>query len=235
VALLSGLVLAPPLILTVHVGVGPLGLLLFALLALVPAIDLAIALTNLGVVERIGPRPLPKLELRDGVPAGLRTLVVMPALLSSEAHVEELVAQLEVHYLANPDDELRFALLSDWTDDPAETRADDEGLVAAAAEGIAGLNARYGPASDDGERFFLFHRARRWNERQGGWIGWERKRGKLHELNRLLRGATDTGFVVVAGQPMAPPSGVRYVITLDADTRLPVGAARALIGTIAQP
>ncbi|TMA46873.1 MAG: hypothetical protein E6J81_09585, partial [Deltaproteobacteria bacterium] len=71
--------------------------------------------------------------------------------------------------------------------------------------------------------------------RQGGWIGWERKRGKLHELNRLLRGATDTGFVVLAGQPMAPPSGVRYVITLDADTRLPVGAARALIGTIAQP
>ena len=235
VALLSALVLAPPLILAAHAGLGPTGLLLFALLALVPATDLAIALTNLGVVERIGPRPLPKLELRDGVSAELRTLVVMPALLTGEGHVEELIAQLEVHYLANPDGELRFALLSDWTDDPAETRPDDEGLVAAAAEGIAGLNARHGPASDDGERFFLFHRARRWNELQGGWIGWERKRGKLHELNRLLRGATDTGFVVVGGQPMAPPSGVRYVITLDADTRLPVGAARALIGTLAHP
>src|SRR5213593_2546058 len=235
VALLSALVLAPPLMLAAHAGVGAAGLLLFALLALVPATDLAVALTNLGVVERIGPQPLPKLELRDGVPAELRTLVVMPALLSSEAHVEELVAQLEVHYLANPDGELRFALLSDWTDDPAETRPDDEGLVAAAAEGIAGLNARHGPASDDGERFFLFHRARRWNEPQGGWIGWERKRGKLHDLNRLLRGATDTAFVAVGGRPPAPPAGLRYVITLDADTRLPVGAARALIGTIAQP
>jgi len=102
VALLSALVLAPPLILAAHAGGGPAGLLLFALLALVPAADLAIALTNLGVVERIGPRPLPKLELRDGVPAELRTLVVMPALLTSEVHVEELIAQLEVHYLANP-------------------------------------------------------------------------------------------------------------------------------------
>jgi cyclic beta-1,2-glucan synthetase len=235
VALLTALVLAPPLILAAHAGVGPAGLLLFALLALVPATDLAIALTNLGVVERIGPRPLPKLELRDGVPVELRTLVVMPALLISEAHVEELIAQLEVHYLANPDGELRFALLSDWTDGEAETRADDERLVAAAAEGIAGLNARHGPAPDDGERFFLFHRARRWNERQGGWIGWERKRGKLHDLNRLLRGATDTAFVAVGGRPPTPPAGLRYVITLDADTRLPVGSARALIGTMAHP
>src|SRR5207249_8674482 len=168
VALLCALVLAPPLILVAHAGMGPAGLLLFALLALVPATDLAIALTNFGVVERIGPRLLPKLELRDGVPTELRTLVVMPALLTSEAHVEELIAQLEVHYLANPDGELRFALLSDWTDGQAETRPDDERLFAAAAEGIAGLNARHGPRSQEGERFFLFHRARRWNERQGG-------------------------------------------------------------------
>src|SRR5437762_5882690 len=234
VALLTALVLAPPLILAAHAGVGPAGLLLFALLALVPAADLAIALTNLGVVERIGPRPLPKLELRDGVPTELRTPVVMPALLTSEAHVEELIAQLEVHYLANPDGELRFALLSDWTDAPAETMPDDERLFAAAAEGIARLNARHGPAPDGRERFFVFHRTRRWNEREGRWIGWERKRGKLHELNRLLRGI-DTTFVAVGGRPPAVPSGIRYVITLDADTRLPVGCARALIGTIAHP
>src|SRR5207302_2289864 len=176
VALLCALVLAPPLILAGHAGVGPAGLLLFALLALVPATDLAIALTNLGVVERIGPRPLPKLELRDGVPAELRTLVVMPALLTSEAHVEELIAQLEVHYLANPDGELRFALLSDWTDGQAETRPDDERLVAAAAGGIAGPNARRRPAPDDGARLRLSRRARRWNERQRGWLGWARRR-----------------------------------------------------------
>ena len=124
IALLTALVLdGAPDPRRASAGTGPAGLVLFALLALVPATDLAIALANLGVVTRIEPRPLPKLELRDGVPPELRTLVVIPALLTSEAEVEELIAQLEVHYLANPDGELRFALLSDWIDAPAETHA----------------------------------------------------------------------------------------------------------------
>ena len=70
---------------------------------------------------------------------------------------------------------------------------------------------------------------------EGKWIGWERKRGKLHELNRLLRGATDTTFVPIEGRPPAVPEGVRYVITLDADTRLPKGAAYRLVGAMAHP
>jgi cyclic beta-1,2-glucan glucanotransferase len=235
IALLSALVLALPLILSAEAGVGPAVLFLLAMLAILPATDLAIALTNFGSVERIGPRPLPKLELLDGVPTELRTLIVIPALLTSEAEVEELIAQLEVHYLANPDDELRFALLSDWTDAPKETMPGDEQLVAAAAEGITRLNALHGPASGGSERFFLLHRARRWNEGEQRWMGWERKRGKLHELNRALRDATDTTFVAIRGRPPLPPSGVRYVITLDADTRLPVGVVRKLIGTLAHP
>jgi cyclic beta-1,2-glucan synthetase len=235
VALVSALVLIVPLMVAAYAGTELAGLVLFALLALVPATELAVTLANLGVVERVGPCPLPKLELRDGIPPALRTLVVIPALLTSEAEVEELAAQLEVHYLANSDDELRFALLSDWTDAQAAMMPDDEGLVAAATDAIARLNARHGPAPDDRERFFLFHRTRRWNEREGRWMGWERKRGKLYELNRLLRGATDTSFMPVGGRPLAAPSGVRYVITLDADTRLPVDAARGLIGTLAHP
>ena len=235
IAFLGVLILALPVLHTAHLGAGSVEILLLAVLAFVPATDLAIALTNLGVVRRIGPRALPKLELRDGVPADLRTIVVIPALLTGVSQVEELIDQLEVHYLANNDRELRFALLSDWTDSATETEPDDEQLVATAADGIATLNARYGPAPDAGARFFLFHRARQWNGRQGNWIGWERKRGKLHELDRLLRGATDTAFVPVGGLPVTPPSGVRYVITLDADTRLPVDSARALIGTIAHP
>ena len=103
-----------------------------------------------------------------------------------------------------------------------------------AIEGIARLNDKYGPAVD-GPRFFLLHRRRLWNEGQGKWIGWERKRGKLHELNRLLRGATDTTFLSIGGElPLVPP-GVRYVITLDTDTRLPIGAAKRLIGKMAHP
>ena len=209
-------------------------LALFAAAAFFPAADLAIALTNRRVMERVRPAPLPKLALRDGVPGDLRTLVTVPTLLTSEANVLEQIDQLEIHYLANPDDELRFALASDWIDAPAETMPSDEALLAAARDGIARLNARHGPAEDGGPRFFLLHRRRVWNEGEGAWIGWERKRGKLHELNRLLRGATDTTFLLPAG-PRAVPEGIRYVITLDADTRLPSGAARELVGTMAHP
>ena len=235
IALATTLLLALPLAVASQHGMDGPRLALLALLALVPTTDLAVALVNLGVVQRIGPRPLSKLELRDGVPPELRTLVVMPSLLTSDTEVDGLLDQLEVHYLANPDAELRFALLSDWTDADTETTPGDEALLARAAEGIARLNARYRSAASQEERFYLFHRARRWNASEQRWMGWERKRGKLHELNQLLRGATDTSFVAPGGAVPALPSAVRYVITLDADTRLPVGAARALIGTIAHP
>ncbi|MBI2466412.1 MAG: hypothetical protein HYV62_01090 [Candidatus Rokubacteria bacterium] len=214
---------------------GLAGLVLLGLLALVPASDLAIALVNRLMMERFGPRTLPRLELRDGVPSSLRTMVVVPTLLTDRAEIQEQIERLEVHYLANPDGDLRFALLSDWTDAPAERMPGDDDLLAAATEGIAGLNRRHGPAPGGDERFLLFHRRRVWNGGERKWIGWERKRGKLHELNRLLRGATDTTFVPLGGRAPVAPAGVRYVITLDADTRLPRGAARRLVGTMAHP
>jgi cyclic beta-1,2-glucan synthetase len=233
--LLSGTLLALPLLLSAAAGASPLMLLLFVVLALVPASDLAVALANRGVAREIGPTHLSKLELRGGVPPELRTLVVIPALLTSEANAQALVDQLELHYLANPDEELRFALLSDWGDAQSETLPDDESIFAAAAARIARLNELHGPPADGLDRFLLLHRARRWNERERLWMGWERKRGKLHELNRLLRGATDTSFLPQGDRSPAAPPGVRYVITLDADTRLPAGTARALVGTLAHP
>jgi cyclic beta-1,2-glucan synthetase len=205
-----------------------------AALALIPASDAAMALVNYGATNRFRAIGLPGLELRDGVTASLRTMVVMPMLLTSRAAVAAQVQRLEVHHLANADGDLCFALLSDWTDSATESRPDDNELLGNAADGIAGLNRRYGaaPASD---RFLLLHRRRLWNEGQGKWIGWERKRGKLHELNRLLRGATDTSFIAVDGHPPAVPGGVRYVIILDADTQLPRDAAKRLIGKMAHP
>ncbi|HLQ36931.1 MAG TPA: glucoamylase family protein, partial [Planctomycetota bacterium] len=139
-----------------------------------------------------------------------------------------------VHHLASPDDDLCFALLSDWTDSATEHGSGDDELLGAAAEGIARLNRRHGPAPG-GARFLLLHRRRVWNQGEGKWIGWERKRGKLHELNRWLRGALDTTFLAAGSQPPVVPAGVRYVITLDADTRLPRGAARRLVGKMAHP
>ena len=141
---------------------------------------------------------------------------------------------MEVHFLANPDGDLRFALLTDWVDAPSERMPGDEALLATMAA-IDRLNDRHGEAPGGGARFLLFHRARRWNPAQGGWMGWERKRGKLHELNALLRGSTDTSLLDMRRASSVPPPGVRYVITLDSDTRLPRGAAARLVGTMAHP
>ncbi len=216
-------------------GMAAGGLLLLGLLAAVPASDLAIALLNRAVMGLLGPRRLPRMELRNGIPKDLSTIVVVPTLLTTAREIEEQVERLEVHYLANSEGELRFALLSDWLDALSETLPGDDDLLAAAINGIARLNKRHGPAPDGGERFFLFHRKRLWNESEKKWMGWERKRGKLHELNRLLRGSTSTTFMPIAGRPPANLASVRYVVTLDADTRLPRGAAARLVGTMAHP
>ena len=205
------------------------GWALLALLGLTPASDAAITFVNSIATRRFTAARLPSLELKQGVPAALRTLVAMPTLLTSAADTEEQIARLEVHHLASNDGDLCFALLSDWADSDTQTRPDDTDLLARAQAGIERLNQKYGPGPS-GPRFHLFHRARRWNPSMRRWMGWERKRGKLHELNRLLRSAADTGF----GAVPAPPD-VRYVIVLDADTRLPRDAARRLIGKMAHP
>ncbi|HET7777560.1 MAG TPA: hypothetical protein VFL07_03320, partial [Rudaea sp.] len=234
VFVVAATMLSLPLFALAETGIRGEWLALLALLGLISAIDAATALVNRGITRDIGATTLPGLELRDGPPAHLRTMVAVPILLTTQAVVEEQIERLEIHYLASPEGEFHFALLSDWADAATETNAGDDALLDAAAAGIARLNRRYGPAAT-GHRFFLLHRRRVWNAGQARWIGWERKRGKLHELNRLLRGATDTTFIATAGSPPAPPSGIRYVITLDADTRMPRETARRLVGKMAHP
>ncbi len=213
---------------------GWLMLALLGLLALLPASDMAIALVHRGVARVFGPRTLPRMALKDGIPARLRTFVVMPTMLGSTAEIAEQIERLETHYLSNRDGEVFFALLTDWRDADTATADTDGELLAAASAGIEALNARYGSVDQvSGARFFLLHRARLWNEGERKWMGWERKRGKLHEFNRLLRGATDTSFLPVDGQAPIVPSGVRYVVTVDADTKLPIGAVKRLVGTAA--
>ena len=194
-----------------------------ALLALIPASELAVLLVQRAVAARVPPRRLPRLDLVDGVPDGARTLVVVPVLLGSVEEVERLVAHLEVQALGNLDPRIHFALLSDFKDARTAKVAGDDEILTAAVAGIEALNARHRPEGND--RFLLFHRERRWNPKQNVFMGWERKRGKLEELNRLLRGAGDTGFATQIGDLSILPS-VRYVLTLDADTRLPRDAAR---------
>jgi cyclic beta-1,2-glucan synthetase len=234
-AALTALQLSGLLFVAWSAGAGAPTLVLLAVFGLVPASDVAVSLVHRLVAALLPPMRLPKLELAQGVPERLRTMVVVPTLLTNHADIGEQLERLEVHYLANPEGNLHFALLTDWLDASCESMPGDEELVAELTDGVDRLNIQYEGPPGGGARFLLLHRRRLWNEREGKWIGWERKRGKLHELNRLLRGATDTTFMAIRGRSPAVPEGVRYVITLDADTRLPKGTAYDLIGAIAHP
>ena len=212
----------------------PLPLVLLAILLLwIPAADIAIATTQRLIARFIRPQRLPRLDLSEsGVPADSRTMVIVPTMLTSAAGVEALVEHIEVLALGNGDPHIHFAILSDFADAASRETAEDGALLDIARAGVERLNAKFTPEA--GDRFFLFHRDRQWNANERAWIGWERKRGKIEEFNRLLRGATDTSFSTQVGRLDLLPS-VRYCITLDSDTRLPRDAARTLVGIIAHP
>jgi cyclic beta-1,2-glucan synthetase len=202
------------------------------LVSLIPASELALSVFNWDITHTFEPRLLPKIDLSKGVPAEARTMVVVPVIFSDQATVAALVDKLEIAFLANQDEHLHFALLSDFADADSEGKPDDREILEAARQGIEQLNNRY--AANAPTRFFLFHRPRRWCETEGKWIGWERKRGKLREFNQLLRGKGRDRFALVNGSPDLF-SQVRYVITLDADTQLPRDAAKRLIGAAIHP
>ena len=202
------------------------------LIAALPASQLAVATTQ-WIVHRVArPRRLPRIAVLNGVPEDSRTLVVAPVLLDGIDSTRAQIEHLEVQALGNVDPHIHFALLTDFPDATEAEVPEDKAVLAAAVSGIEALNARHGNGRHD--RFYLFHRPRQWNEREGVWMGWERKRGKIEELNALLRGASDTSFQVMVGDGSILES-IRYVITLDADTRLPRDAASKLIGIISHP
>jgi cyclic beta-1,2-glucan synthetase len=212
---------------TTPLGVAGVVILLLAFAA--PALEAGFAFLRTIIFSTVPPDHLPGYEFKAGVPRSARTLVVMPCLISSRDTISALVRNLEVHYLANPDDELFFALLSDWSDSKIEEAATDDELLEFAKAEVDRLAEKY-PHS--GRRFFLLHRHRLYNASEGVWMGWERKRGKLHELNLLLRGDQDTTFGAIDA---ALPGDIQYVLTLDSDTRLPRDSARKLIGKMAHP
>jgi cyclic beta-1,2-glucan synthetase len=209
------------------------GLTLAFLLLLIPATQGAIDLVNNTISSVFRPMPLPKIDLTDGIPIDYTTMVAVPTLLLSEDQVRELVQDLEVRCLANPDPNLHFALLTDLPDSVSRPRENDtDPLVILAIRLINELNDRYKDKKKFG-RFLLLHRHRIFNARQGVWMGWERKRGKLLDLNNLLTGNFDA-FPVKAGDTSAL-SRVHYIITLDSDTQLPRGTAHSMIGAMMHP
>ena len=211
---------------------GPAAALLLLALFAGAAGQFAVSLVNWLCTLLVPPRPMMRLDFSAGIPAEHRTLVAVPALLTSERTVRDLVEQLELRYLANQDDNLWFALLSDFPDADQETLAGDPRLLELARTEIERLNERY--CADRPGIFYLLHRPRKWNRQQGAWMGEERKRGKLAALNRLLQTGEADAFSATIGD-LPQLRSVRYVITLDSDTQLPRDAGRELVGCAAHP
>ncbi|MDP1899983.1 MAG: glucoamylase family protein [Rubrivivax sp.] len=212
-----------------------------ALVLILATSQLAVALANWAASLWNTPRALPRMDFSFGIPPSQRTLVVVPTMLGSPQGIDDLVEALEVRFVVNRDAQLHFGLLTDFHDAAQETLPGDEALLRYAREKIEALNHKYSALaapSPGVDRFFLFHRPRRWNPRERVWMGHERKRGKLADLNALLRSHERAGpadrFSLIVGDT-SPLRGVRYVITLDTDTQLPRDAAWQFVGTMAHP
>lgn len=219
-------------------GVQYWALWLLAGLSLLAASQVAVALTNWLANLLVTPQPLPKMDFSKGIPPESRTLVVVPTMLTSAAGIDDLAEALEVRFLANRDECLHFGLLTDFRDAAQQSLPEDDLLVQQAQTRIEELNKKYGSDPAGNDIFFLFHRPRRWNPQERIWMGYERKRGKLADLNAFLRGnvrdAAGERFSLVVGNT-AILSSVKYVITLDTDTQLPRDAARQFVGAMAHP
>ncbi|HEU0370045.1 MAG TPA: hypothetical protein VFR42_12580, partial [Candidatus Acidoferrum sp.] len=228
--LTSALVAAPLLFVAGLVPWLTLGLLGFLLL--LPASELAVLAVNYFVTLLLPPQVLPKMSFeKEGIPDDCRTLVVVPMLLTTPAAIQNELSRLEIRYLGNTDANLRFSLLTDFADAPRQSMPEDAEYIDIVARGIEELNRRHGAG-----RFFLFHRGRSWSESEQRWIGWERKRGKLEQLNRFLIGESAPeleGFLCAGDRTQLV--GIRFVITLDADTQLLRDTARRLVETLAHP
>ncbi|MCJ7513104.1 MAG: hypothetical protein MUO23_09060, partial [Anaerolineales bacterium] len=202
------------------------------LLALIPASQLALQAVDYLVTRLLPPRTLPKMSYQaSGIPDEFRTLVIVPEMLVSPEQIRSMVEKLEVRSLANQDSNLLFGLFTDFADCDRAHDEEDDRLLQTAVENVQALNHRY-PVG----RFFLLHRQRRWSDSEQKYIGWERKRGKLEELNQLIDGTrpADAPQLVHVGEPERL-ANVRFVITLDGDTQLPSGTARRMIETLAHP
>lgn len=207
-------------------------LVMISLASLLAASQLAVSLTNWLATLLATPVLLPRMDFSKNIPPQSRTLVVVPTMLTSARGAEDLIEALEVRYLANRDHNLHFGLLTDFRDAPQEVLPEDEPLLELLRDRIAALNIKYG--LDKQDTFFIFHRPRRWNALERIWMGYERKRGKLGDLNNLLRLGVTQPFALIIGD-IAILSSVKFVITLDTDTHLPRDSARQLAATMSHP
>ncbi|WP_192929721.1 GH36-type glycosyl hydrolase domain-containing protein [Alkaliphilus serpentinus] len=205
--------------------------ILTIILLMIPASSIAVILTNWRYMTTVPPVFMPRIEFKEGIPRKAATMVVVPTLLTSPQRAKELTEMLEVYYLANKEENLYFALVGDFKDGDYEDSPEDEEILNTAIDGIKALNHKY---SKDVELFHYFHRKRQLSKTQKKWMGWERKRGALVELNQLLKGSKSTSYQTITGN-LGNFAELKYIITIDADTILPIDAAKSLIGIMSHP
>lgn len=196
---------------------------------IVPCSEIVISILNWSINYLSTPRFVPKMELKDGIDEDNSTVVIIPTIINNKKRAEELVEHMEIYYLANKLDNLYFALLGDLKDSQKEKEDDDDEIIKFTLEQVKKLNKKYSSGKDD--IFYYFCRPRKYNEKEAKWLAWERKRGKIMEFNNLLRGDKNTSFNFISGN-IEKLKECKYVITLDADTKLPRNAARKLIGAM---
>ena len=206
--------------------------LFIVFLLAIPASEFASNLIQWIVTHLTQPFVLAKREFKKEIPSELKTVVTVHTIFKDKEAIKKAVELLEVRFLGNQDSNIHFALLADLADAEKEQMAHDEELIGYTKTLIAELNSRY--SCERGKRFLALFRKRQWNSSERRFMGWERKRGKVMEFNRLVSGEAGTSFVTEADDHVTL-EGVRYVITLDVDSQLPRRTAQKLIATISHP
>ncbi|MPW26752.1 cyclic beta 1-2 glucan synthetase [Alkalibaculum sp. M08DMB] len=199
------------------------------LVLVVPCSEIIISFLAWNLMNLTNPKFIPKIDYKGSVGEENRTIVVIPTIINSDKKAQEIIENIEVFYLANCDENIYFALLGDFVDSSQKEQEEDRVINEASLRAIEELNEKYCSNSED--LFYFFNRARKYNEKEHIWMGWERKRGKLMEFNLLMRGNKNTSYNVISGD-ISEIAKAKYIITLDVDTQLPRDSAKKLIGAM---
>jgi cyclic beta-1,2-glucan synthetase len=181
------------------------------------------------------PSRLPRMLLPQGSSEESRLLIAMPCLLLTQEQVDRALRNLEHQYLAANDLHAYCAFLTDHDDssEPIDNNPTAKMLLNYCIMRLKQLNAKYGDEEDANEPFLLLHRHQIYSSRQRRWMGWERKRGKLQELNNLITGWPTKMQIIIGRQ--ATLMHIRHVIIADEDTCFGRSAIRRLLGTMLHP
>ncbi len=200
-----------------------------AILAYIPISEICIQILNYALGKVVKPKLIPKLDFSDDIPKEFSTIVAIPTILNNEDKVKELAHNLEVYYLANKSENLYFAILGDCTSSTSKDEEIDNEIIKAGIEEIKKLNEKYKMLENDTDKFYFLYRERTWNSSEKCYLGWERKRGLLIQFNEFLV----TGKNSFRTNTIREKLNIKYVITLDADTKLVLDTAKLLIGSMA--